>query len=389
MIAAAVLVVIATGFIVVALMNSHETGNLPSPGTGVQANPSAPAITGTPAAAVSRSRIANSSEANPLPTPRNGSSGSDDNPMAVSPTNLPAKKGSDACIMVPAGDGFVYEDNSVFNAGSAGTYSSPVAKKDGGITEEQAEDLARKAFPHNSPDRIDTEYVDGSQNTRAWKFSQYKDDKQLVLGMLYADTGDLMGYSIPYGTTEALGTSSPVTTMESARTIAEKEIRERNGEIPLRLLYEEVNRDGNYLFSYHRILRGIPCSKDSVYAIIDSGTGTVIRYSKIWYVPENAVTAQTVPAVSREEATALVEEKSTACYPGSAAGFRIISAELEWKDLYNADEFTPLPGAIPLTWHVRFDDEKIRAQKFPVPGEGWVDAQNGTLLSLYYVHRPG
>jgi len=185
---------------------------------------------------------------------------------------------------------------------------------------------------------------------------------------------------------EQQGISHTVTAMDSARLIAENEIQERNGKISLKLTDSQVNRDGNYVFSYRRIIREVPCSKDGISLIVSSGTGSVIRYYKQWSVPENAVAAQTIPAISRDAAIALVEREARTCYQGSSDGFRILSADPEWKDLYNPDYFTPLPGVIPLTWHVRFDDRAIRAQAFPVPGEGWVDAQNGTLMSLYYFH---
>jgi hypothetical protein len=56
-------------------------------------------------------------------------------------------------------------------------------------------------------------------------------------------------------------------------------------------------------------------------------------------------------------------------------------------DSYPADKFIPKPGVIPLAWHVRFNDKTIRAEDLRRTDDVWVDAQNGTLLSMEYFHR--
>jgi len=144
---------------------------------------------------------------------------------------------------------------------------------------------------------------------------------------------------------------------------------------------------GNYVFLFRRIINGVPCNSDGFTISVDAGTGNVVSYYKSWHTPENAVAAQPVPAISRDAAIAVIEREARACYPASADSFRIVSADLQWMDLYNADLYTPSPGVIPLAWYVRFDDKTIREREFPVPEEGSVDAQNGTLLSMYYVHH--
>ncbi len=352
-IAVAVLVIIATGIIVLTVLNSHDTDQPVQSDTGIQANLSAPVTT----MASNPGKVVNQCDM------------------------VPVKD-----VNVPDIDGFTYYDTTVFTAESAGNYSSPVGKKDANITIEQADDFARKAFPQYSPDRVDMEFSNGSQYVRAWNFVLYKDNQELVLGSLYADTGDLMNYNVNNPLViEKQGNSNP-TTNDSARATAENEIRERNGEIPLQLTDSKV-QDGSYFFTYSRIIDGVPCYKDGIIIAVDSETGNVTSYMKTWYVPENAVAAQTVPAISRDAAIALVEQEAEACYPGSADSFRIVSADLRWMDIYNQDKFTPEPGVIPLAWDVRFDDKTIRAQEFPVPEDGWVDAQNGTLLVLNYFHH--
>lgn len=314
-------------------------------------------------------------------------------------------KAGDACTLVPIGaiagsdaQGFTYQNTTVFTAVSAGNYSSPFSRKDAGITIDQAKEFAKNAFPHTSPDRVEMEFSDGSDSVRGWNFDLYKDDQKIVMGTLDADTGDLKYYYIStLLREEQQGDSHPAVTMDSARATAENEIRERNGDLPLKLVESRLDSPsprppgmeaaGNYVFLFRRIINGVPCNTDGFTISVDSGTGNVVNYYKSWHTPENAVAAQPVPAIPREAAIAVIEREARACYPASADSFRIVSADLEWMDLYNPDKFTPSPGVIPLAWYIRFDDKTIREREFPVPEEGSVDAQNGTLLSMYYVHH--
>ncbi|MDD1685477.1 YcdB/YcdC domain-containing protein [Methanoregula sp.] len=285
--------------------------------------------------------------------------------------------------------GCVWYNTSVFTAVSAGNYSSAFAKKGAVITKEQAEKIARSAFPQYSPDRIVMDYSDISVNSRWWHFDMRKGDQQLVLGTLDANTGDLTEYQVPsrYWTGTLEVPRLAAVSMEIAQRAAENEIRERNGGLPLTLVDSQADYDGTYFFDYRRIIQGVPSNNNGITITVDPGTGNVVRYYKAWYTPENAVAAQSSPAISRDEATALVERHARICHPESSDSFRIVSADLRWMDIYNQDQYLPSPGVIPLGWYVRFDDTAIRAQDYPDPAEGWVDSENGTLLSLHYIHR--
>ncbi|MDD4138558.1 MAG: hypothetical protein PHT99_11820, partial [Methanoregula sp.] len=93
--------------------------------------------------------------------------------------------------------GCVWYNTSVFTAVSAGNSSSSFTKKGAVIKKEQAEHIARLAFPLSSPDRIVMDYSDISVNSRWWHFDMRKGDEQLVLGTLDAYTGDLTEYQVP------------------------------------------------------------------------------------------------------------------------------------------------------------------------------------------------
>ena len=314
----------------------------------------------------------------------------------VTITERPSGNVAAGCTMVPRTGlnsqktiGFSWSDISVFTPESAGNFSSSLTTTGTVITKEQAETLARKAFPHYSPDNIIMEYSDGGINSRIWKFDMRKDDQQLVLGSLDAYTGDLMDYNVVRHRLWEDPLEIPhlaATSMDSAQVAAENEIRERTGGLPLKLVDSRVDQDGNYFFNYRRVIQGVPCYKDGIIIAVEPGTGKVVMYSKTWYTPENAVAARSVPAISRDAAIALVEREAKACYPESSDSFRIESADLRWMDLYNQEKFLPASGVIPLVWDVRFDDATIRAWEFPIPEEGWVDAQNGTIRSMAYFH---
>jgi hypothetical protein len=360
--------------------NNPGTGQPVLSGTGVQANSTMPVTSG--GTMIEKLRV--------------GFSTANGTPAGIFPAYRYDENAANECSLVlfkdpdrPLADGFTYENISVFSYRSAGNYSSLVGKMNAGITIEQARESAGKAFPDYSPDRIDVQTSEGSGGAiLAWDFDLHKDDKQLVQSVLDAETGELIQYLIPsFYWEETQERSSPAITLESARLVAENEIRERNGELPLVLMDSEVNPYGNYDFNYRRIINGVPSLNNGIWVGIDARTGKVGSYFKSWKIPENAVAASFVPAISREQAIALVKREATACYPESAYSFRIVSADLQWMDSYPEDAFIPKPGVIPLAWHVRFNDKTIRAGDPKSTDEAWVDAQSGTLLSMEYFHR--
>lgn len=295
------------------------------------------------------------------------------------------------CAMVPS-KGSMYEKNATFYIDSAtGDLYNPL-QENAGITVEQAKEYAKAAFPRWQPDRVRIKFNDGSTNTRNWEFYLYKNEEELVHGSLDADRGELTGYSI--GVKHAGRPQAPSITRGMAESIANTEIRERNnnpdsilGESrydPLGMPEEKVA--GKYVFVYHRLIHDVACDNDGFTISVDSVSGDVIEYAKRWNLPEESAASSSVPTVSKDTAMKTVMNSAIALYPESAGDIQIISAELRWMDQFNPDKFTPAPGTIPLAWKVRFDDGIIRNQQWPNPGTGWVDAQNGSVLDMYYRH---
>jgi hypothetical protein len=282
-------------------------------------------------------------------------------------------------------------NETVFIDAMTGDYYNP-GQEDAKISIEKAKDLARGAFPQLTPDRVRMTFSDGSQYLRGWEFILFRDEKKLVQGGFDADTGELSSYFI--GITRLDRPETPSVMMDAAQETADREIQERNGDIPV--VQVDARLDplgmpgekiaGKYVFVYRRVIHGVPCDSDGIVVTVDSVAGNVVNYHKSWSLPEDAVALPAEPAISRDAAITTVHQEAEKIYPASAAGLQIVSAELQWKDFHNPDKVIPKPGSVPLAWKVQFDDETIRGWQWPNPATGWVDAKTGMLLDLYYRH---
>ena len=371
----AALVIVAAGTIILAVQSSGETVRPGQPDT----------VTLSTLPTRASPRVTTPAENHATETPPATTT------ATTAITESSPKKDADKCSIVPDQYGYQYYDPAVYNPETEEKYSLPVRKKDPVITTRQAEEIAIKAFPHYSLDRTEVHISDGWLGVPAYQFDLYEGDRQAVYGYIHADTGEVVTYRIPSRVTSKQGNSNSAVSMDHAQEIAEKEIRERNGEISLKLMDSHVitnshEDNGKYSFDYKRVIQGFPCVNDGILITSDPGTGEVSDYTKYWFTPENAVAAKTIPTISRDEAIAVVERKARACYPESADSVRIISANLQWMDYIYPDKYTPKPGVIPLGWNVQFDDKTIQNQEYPNPAEAWVDAQNGNLMSFVYFH---
>ena len=293
--------------------------------------------------------------------------------------------------MVPAESSLYEKNTTVFIDAETGDLYSPLQEK-AGISIKQAKLHARQAFPAWTIDRVRIKYVDGTQYVRSWEFYLYRDEKELVHGSLDADTGELSTYAI--GVTRMGRPENPSITVAAAQQVADREIEERNGVMPILLGNSRLDPlgmpgekiAGRYVFVYNRVIQNVPCDSDGFTIVVDSVAGNVVEYRKSWSLPENAVAASSKPAITKDAAINTVEQEAATIYPASPASLKIVSAELRWKDFPNPDKVVPAPGSILLAWKVQFDDESIRAQQWPNPATGWVDAQTGKLLDIYYRH---
>lgn len=252
--------------------------------------------------------------------------------------------------------------------------------------------LITEVFLLTGSDNIRVRYNSSPDSARAWIFSVQQDTRTIISGSIDPDTGQIMSFSRAVSLQGRQ--AEPVLDNHNAQNIADRYIFNRNGAPlpvnmsadryePLELPNESVA--GQYVFVYNRIVQEIPCDYDGFTISIDSVTGEVTDYNRRWSSPDNAFSVASDPVVKRYEAILLVQQKALQIFPSSASGLKIISAEIRWKDMHPPGTL-PRPGSISIAWKVQFDDEIIRAQQWPVPATGWIDASTGKILDFYYQH---
>ncbi len=259
------------------------------------------------------------------------------------------------------------------------------------ITETQAEEIARVAFPNLPAGDMSVELVTDPDFGQAWKYTLRADTTVEASGLIDADTGAIATFSRtihPGGRSQ-----NPALSMGNARSIADSTINSRNNAILsinmsdgryVPLAAPSGNVAGSYRFVYNRIIQDYPCDVDGFIVSVDSVTGAITEFTQRWQTPDNAYMIVETPVVPRYDATFAVQARAKSIYPASISSLRIISAERVWKDEH-APGTIPRPSTIPLVWKVVFDDETIRAAGAP-PAVGWVDTHTGELMEINYQH---
>jgi hypothetical protein len=255
-----------------------------------------------------------------------------------------------------------------------------------------AENLIREAFLIPGADSIRIRYDNSPDSARTWLFTVQQDNRTVITGSLDPDTGQIVSFS--RAVVRQGRQVDPLLDSSEAQKIADRYIIERNGApLPINMSdsrYEPLGFPnesvaGDYVFVYNRIVQDIPCDEDGFTISVDSVTGEITEYNRRWNSPDNAFSVAVDPLVKRYEAIYLVQQKAREIFPASASGLRIISAEIRWKDMHRPGSM-PRPGSISISWKVQFDDDIIRAQQWPVPATGWIDARTGKILDFYYQH---
>jgi hypothetical protein len=256
----------------------------------------------------------------------------------------------------------------------------------------QAKNHVQETFLVQSPDSVHVKFDDSPDSIRAWLFTVRKDNNIIISGSLDPDTGQIASFSrlIQREGRQA----GPRIDSDAAQAIADRYIVDRNcAPLPIRLNsaqyapldFPNESVAGQYVFVYNRIVQDIPCDNDGFTLSVDSVTGEITEYNRRWNSPDNAFSVAVDPLVKRYEAIYLIQQKAEETFPESAAGLRIISADIRWKDIVPYGSM-PRPGSIPISWKIQFDDDIIRAKQWPVPATGWIDARTGEILDFYYRH---
>jgi len=257
------------------------------------------------------------------------------------------------------------------------------------ISSQGAKRIVGEAFARVKTDRIRVRFIAGAGAPAVWNFSLYAGDSVTLAGSLDPETGQITSFAqnlVSEGRPDL-----PVIDLAAAQKIADSYIAEKNSPVSINLSaagYSALGtpdspRAGQYMFRYNRIVQGYPCDVDGFSLAVDSVSGEVTQYSRIWNTPEYAFAASPQPVVLRRDATYDILKKAQDTYPGLSAGVRILSAEIRWKDDH-PPSIVPRPGSIPLAWKVVFDDELMRKQSEDSPAVAWIDAQTGAMLAFDY-----
>lgn len=260
------------------------------------------------------------------------------------------------------------------------------------VTADKAKEIATSSFPDVSADNVKLWYYDSRDKGGVWMFILASGNMTHVSGSVDATSGDLVSFirNIPSAGRQA----DPVITQDKAENIASHYISDHNGgALPLNQTsarYEawgtpSVPAAGRYVFAWERMFLDYPVDKDGIEVSVDSVTGDVIGYDKLWTTPDFAFSQTLEQAVVQRDATFAVMQAAKNLYPDSVESVRIHSAEIRWNNQH-VPGASQRPGSVPLEWKVTFDDVVIRADPTLPEGVGWVDIQTGNVTALEYRH---
>jgi len=257
------------------------------------------------------------------------------------------------------------------------------------ITARQATAIASEAFSQLNPDRVGVRFITGTGVSPVWNVTLYQKGAVVLAGSLDSGTGQITAFTkIPVLQGRP---ASPVLDIAAAQQVADRYIADQNGPVSINMSiarYDSFGTSGSllagqYLFQYHRLVQGYPCDADGFTIAVDSVSGDINAYTRIWDTPEFAFVVSPQPVVLKRDATYSVLKKAQDTYPGLSSGVRIISAEIRWKDSHPAGTVLH-PASIPLAWKVMFDDELMRKQPGSVPAVAWIDIETGNMLEFDY-----
>ena len=202
------------------------------------------------------------------------------------------------------------------------------------ITAAKAKILALTAFPGIHPAQVRVWYVSDPVRGGEWQFLFLNGNTAIARGGIDATTGEAATLILMVPHTGRPATLS--VDADTAKDIADKYISDHNGgPLPLNMTTERYEAWGNatspaagqYILTYERIYQDFPVDTDRIVVAVDSVTGDVIAYDKIWTTPDFAFSETDELAVGQRDATFAVMEAARAKFPLSVGTVRIISAE--------------------------------------------------------------
>ncbi|MDD3858009.1 MAG: hypothetical protein PHP43_08170 [Methanoculleus sp.] len=271
---------------------------------------------------------------------------------------------------------------------------------DGRIGEGEARSLAAAALEREIPgiriERMVAEPYDVQTYGDVWRFRvKAEDDRDPaddIMVSIDAVDGEMVHFQ---DGRDYFRSADPAITIDAAEEIADAYLRERNEsssvvktDAALSMVDTPLgSRNGPYHFVYHRSIDGVLCRFDTIILAIDSVSGRVVSYSKFWKVSNNDIMADPEPSISEDAVQERVLAYLHDTYGKKPGEFVIRSTELRWYDLIARQRPSKEPVAVPLAWHITFDDERYRSQDPPRAAEIWMNAHSGEVLSANY--NPG
>lgn len=283
------------------------------------------------------------------------------------------------------------EDFVVFIDAKTGEPYAP-GQENAPIPAAKAKILALSAFPAIHPAQARVWYVSDPVRGGEWQFIFLTGNTVIARGVIDATTGEATTLILMVPHTGRPGT--PAVDVDKAKDIADQYISDHNGgALPLNMTTERYEAWGNatspaagqYILTYERIYQDFPVDTDGIVVAVDSMTGNVLAYDKVWTTPDFAFSETDELAVGQRDAMFAVIQAARAKFPLPVEMVRIISTELRWNNQHIAG-VTQEPGSVPLAWKVLFDDATIRSDPALPPGIGWVDIQIGNVTELEYRH---
>ncbi len=172
---------------------------------------------------------------------------------------------------------------------------------------------------------------------------------------------------------------------EEAKKIADSYLREVLGDASDLTLsgvfYNPSEEEGyapKYDVHYSRMIKGVPCLSDGVTISVNTRSGDVVAYYKVWAIPEKDCTDPN-PVVSKEDAIRFLTDYMKREY---STEVNVLSAKLVWMDVNYPH---PMNGKsdVRLAWWIEFEDPVVKSSNMP-PAAAWVDAHSGEVLKVVY-----
>ncbi|KAF5087224.1 hypothetical protein DSECCO2_51510 [anaerobic digester metagenome] len=268
------------------------------------------------------------------------------------------------------------------------------------IGEEEARSLAAAALGREIPgiriERMTAEPYDVQTYGDVWRFRvkavDDRDPADDIIVWIDAVDGEMVHFQ---DGRDYFRPVDPVITIDAAEEIADAYLRDRNErsdvvktDAALSMVDTPLgSRNGPYHFVYRRSIDGVLCLYDGFILAIDSVNGRVVSFSKFWKVSNNDTMADPDPSIPEDAVQERVLAYLNDTYGKDPGEFAIRSTELRWYDLNARQRPSTEPVAVPLAWHITFDDERHRSQDPPRAAEIWMNAHSGEVLSANY--NPG